>query len=67
MLAFLAKSYRELAMASVDAVLVAGDDKVDAAVVLLSLLHREADVVIEDLLDGATDVGDLSGALEPLN
>lgn len=60
-------SYGNLAESSVDAVLVSSDNKVNSSVGFLCLLHREPNVVVEDLFDGALAVGDFAGSFEPLN
>lgn len=59
--------YRDLAEGTIDAVLVAGSDKVDACVVLPGLLNRESNVVVEDLLNRSTGVRNILGAFVPLN
>lgn len=60
-------TYRNLTEGSVDAVLVAGNQEIDAGVILLRLFDREPDVVVEDLFNRAACVGDFSGAFKPLN
>jgi hypothetical protein len=61
------RAYREHTEGSVNAVLVAGYNEVAATVAFFSLFHREPNVIVEDFLNGATEVGNFSGAFEPLN
>lgn len=59
--------YRDLAMSSVNAMLVASDDEINSTVILPRLLDRKADVVVEHFFNSATGISDFSGAFKPLN
>jgi hypothetical protein len=59
--------YRDLAEGAIDAVLVAGHDKVNSRVALLRLLNRESNVVVKHFFNRSAGVRDFPGALVPLN
>jgi hypothetical protein len=61
------RTYRDRAEGTIDTVLVASGDKVDAGIVFSRLLNRESNVVVEDLLNCPAGVRNLSGAFVPLN
>lgn len=61
------QTHRDLTEGSIHAVLVAGDQEIDSAIVLLRLLNREANVIVKNFFDRSVAVRDFSGAFEPLN
>jgi hypothetical protein len=61
------KTHRYLTESSIDAVLVAGNHKVNSAVAFLRFLDRESNIVVKNFFNRSSGICNFSGAFKPLN